>query len=219
MTRRVHSPAQGTLFPSREGPLSARERIRDDNLTPRRRRRSTGPLHAAERTIVARAPTPEALVQFTVPLALAGKARPKVYGTKGRKSGIDYPDSHKRFLAVCETLARAHWRGKPTLHEPVDIFVVGWFRRPKRLCKKSMWGDGPRLYQLKPDYDQSMGLAMDALKNVGVLKDDTLVCNHDRAPVQRWYLPLDEHGNQVGSARTVIRLQRHTPVDPYPWSL
>ena len=208
----IDDPTAGPYHPiaGRDWPSEDAGGLNPGEGKGRQSERSRGPNKAARRAC---AESPLLLV--VVPMKLAGKARPKIYKNGGR----GYPAAHVAFEAACVALARAQWGRRPQITEPVDLYVVAWFRRPQRLAKaRKWWGDGPRICTSKPDYDNALGLPMDALVKAGVLRDDTLVANHDRAPLQRWYVPVGANGAQ-GRERVVIALCPHTPVEPYLWSL
>ena len=67
------------------------------------------------------------------------------------------------------------WRPIHPLEGPVQIRIVFWMPRPKRLMREKD-DDGPILHLSKPDTENMEKAIMDALKNDGWFRDDSQVC-------------------------------------------
>jgi Holliday junction resolvase RusA-like endonuclease len=69
---------------------------------------------------------------------------------------------------------REAWKGRAALDEPVVLEVHAVAARPKRLMRKSD-PDGRVVRTTKPDGDNVLKSAADALVQAGVLRDDVVV--------------------------------------------
>lgn len=76
---------------------------------------------------------------------------------------------------------------KEPLNIPLRIDVEAYFERPKNLLTKKA-PNGPIPHTKKPDRDNLDKAVLDALKSIGMLKDDCVVCQGE---VQKWYVARD----------------------------
>ena len=98
---------------------------------------------------------------------------------KGRprftKSGHVYPHPvSMRWEAFAAVVLRSSI-GTPMLDQPLKLEVVAYFKRPSNLCrKKDSWRRIP--HTKKPDADNILKNAADALVRAGVVIDDSVIC-------------------------------------------
>jgi Holliday junction resolvase RusA-like endonuclease len=126
------------------------------------------------------------LLDVTIPGDPVGDQRPRVVARNG--GTIAYkPAKSTAWAAFAIELFGLAWRPKPPMDEGVTVEVIAVLARPQRLCRKrDPRGRIPAL--CKPDGDNILKLALDALVKAGVLFDDTRVV---RAVVEKHYASLD----------------------------
>ena len=136
---------------------------------------------------------------IVVPGPAVGAARPRVTTTADGRSLTYIPANAKKWETHCAILARQAHRGPP-IAGAVAVSVEVWVSRPKRL--RGQRGDRQvRMATGKPDLDNVVKLAMDALVRGLVLKDDTLVAE---LTARRHWLGIDDDGSDIGSPRVEV---------------
>lgn len=146
-----------------------------------------------------------AALAIVVPGTPVGAARPRVVRNQGRVRAF-MPDDHTAWESRATLLARAGWRGLSPLDEPVRVELVAWHSRPQRLRRRA----DPREAMAaccKPDLDNVLKLAMDALVKAGVLVDDTRVVT---LTASRFYLPIGADGEDTEPERVAVSVWRTT---------
>lgn len=120
--------------------------------------------------------------------ARGGKARVFDPGTaEGWKSAIAY--------AVRDSLAvESH---DLPFSGPVHVTLKCWFPRPKsHYTKKGLRREAPTYHTAKPDSDNVLKAALDALTQIGVWTDDSQVCSLE---VVKFYADETDHRLKVGA--------------------
>lgn len=87
------------------------------------------------------------------------------------------------FKAAVKTAVWEAGRPAEPWEGPVRLSIDAYFERPQYLLKKKS-PEGPVPHTAKPDRDNVEKAVMDALKDVGLLKDDAQVC---QGPVNKWW--------------------------------
>ena len=96
-------------------------------------------------------------------------------------------EKFQRALAFKDAIKDELWRaGRPETPwlGAVRITVDAYFERPDRLCKKKS-PEGRIPHTAKPDRDNVDKAVLDALKDVGLFRDDAQVCD---GCVRKWYV-------------------------------
>jgi len=105
-----------------------------------------------------------------------GQPRPRSFFNKSTGHAAVYEkgtaEAWKSDIAIA---ARNHLPTSP-LEGPVRLDITFVFQRPKRLMRKKD-PEGFVLHTAKPDRDNLDKAVMDALKNIGMFRDDSLVCS------------------------------------------
>lgn len=106
--------------------------------------------------------------------------RPKITG-RSSKADKAWAKACVWYDAVLEAmkpvLPEAPWTG------PIHLDIDCYFERPKSLSRKKD-PDGPIRHTAKPDRDNLDKAVLDALKEAGLFKDDSQVCD---GAVRKWY--------------------------------
>ncbi len=151
-------------------------------------------------------------IEFSVAGVPAGRPRPRARAVKtkggkwiatiyqpkrGKSKHGDWGNAEHWYAAVkaaaLNQLPPEPWVG------PVQLDVDAYFPRPGRLLKKSSPA-GRIPHEGKPDRDNIDKSVMDALKAVGLLKDDSQVC---AGRITKWYVA---QGCQPGVRIRAIKL-------------
>jgi len=121
-----------------------------------------------------------------IPGPPVGKGRPRAT-LRGGHIKMYSPKGSAEWERAAAMLARSCWKDAP-LDEPCSIDVVAVMHRPKRLCRKR---DSPLRLPCtsKPDLDNIVKSAMDALTMAGVLRDDSCVV---RISASKFYSSMQE---------------------------
>jgi Holliday junction resolvase RusA-like endonuclease len=106
------------------------------------------------------------------------KGRPRAAVVNGRARMYTPERTASWETDAAWTMKRA-WTGDP-LTCGVELLVVAWFARPKRLKASAL--EVPHL--VKPDGDNALKAAADALEKAGVLANDSQV--HDARVIKRY---------------------------------
>lgn len=126
------------------------------------------------------------LLDVVIPGKPVGAARPRVVRLKNGHSHTFMPDNTVAWEERARQIARCSWSAEP-LDEPLELVVLAVMHRPDRLRrKKDPRGRIPAC--CKPDGDNVLKLAQDALVKAGVLLDDTRVVD---ARVVKVYAALE----------------------------
>lgn len=113
------------------------------------------------------------VLHATVPGEPVGKGRPK-FTTVGGFGRAYTPKKTATWEREAAKVLRAGYEFKDALAEPVAVEVDAVSSRPKRLLRKKDPDD--RLWRTeKPDIDNVVKAALDALQQAGVLSDDKFV--------------------------------------------
>ena len=99
---------------------------------------------------------------------LDAKGRPKVMARVHQKNTAEWWKSQV-------VIAGKDWRPANPLEGPIQIRIIFWMPRPKRLLRKKD-PDGPVLHTFTPDKDNLEKPVMDALTNDGWFQDDAQIC-------------------------------------------
>ena len=128
-----------------------------------------------------------------------GAARPRVVMKRDRSGVMSYmPKEHVRWekkasLAAMATLIQAPGGGSRIqprpLTGPVGLTLLAIHPRPGRLRRKMDTRDRVRCTG-KPDLDNVLKLAMDALSKAKVYRDDNQVC---LVRAEAWYQEIGDH--------------------------
>ena len=110
------------------------------------------------------------LFECVIPGQPQGKGRPKFVRATGRAYTPKGTAEWERSAAL---IMRNEYGGSP-IDEPVVARVVAVFSRPGRLMRKKD-EDGRMPCTVKPDIDNVVKCALDALTMAGVLRDDKVV--------------------------------------------
>ena len=99
--------------------------------------------------------------------------RPRAFSRDGHARVYDEATAEgwKSLIA----LAAQEARPAMPLDEPVRIDATFYFKRPKRLMRRTD-PKGPVRHTAKPDRDNLDKAVLDALKTIGFLRDDSVVC-------------------------------------------
>lgn len=125
-------------------------------------------------TAVPHPPPGALLLHVTVPGRPVGAARPRVVRLQNGASHTFMPGNSVAWEALALQLARDAWAGRPPMDEAASVYVEAIIQRPQKLRRKrDPEGRIPAL--CKPDMDNIVKLAQDALVKAGVLVDDTRV--------------------------------------------
>lgn len=136
------------------------------------------------------------LIEVEIPGSPVGAARPRVTAR-----GTFMPPRHREWESRASTLARRAYGGREAYRGPVAVDVEAQVRRGKNRTPRELGGTQTRAEQAvedsggiawcatKPDLDNVVKLAIDALVKAGVLADDTQVVQLGSSKV--WAPPLD----------------------------
>lgn len=105
------------------------------------------------------------------------KGRPRVVRRGGFARAIT-PEKTRTWEANAAAQLAEAWGDRPPIDEPVNVAVVAVKSRPKRLLRRKD-PDGRMYRETKPDLDNVIKAAADALVAAGVLRDDTLMVSPD----------------------------------------
>lgn len=121
------------------------------------------------------APEPRCLLRVVVPGTPVGKGRPRV-GRRGRThwAQVHQDPKSQSWEGAASVIARAAYGARAAMADAVEVRVAAVARRPDRLNRRK--DPDHRLWRTsKPDIDNVVKSALDALVLAGVLVDDTLV--------------------------------------------
>lgn len=109
------------------------------------------------------------LLCVTIPGEPVGKGRPRV-----TRSGHAYtPQKTRTWEGDAAATLALIWQGRAPLERPVQVIVHAVASRPQRLLRKK--DPAHRLWRCtKPDGDNVLKAALDALVRAGVIRDDVL---------------------------------------------
>jgi Holliday junction resolvase RusA-like endonuclease len=118
-------------------------------------------------------------VTFTIPMTPRGQGRPRFGVIHGHGRAFKHAKDigHEQTLAA---LCAQYRPAGPPLDEPLSVYVVAVFARPKGLCKvgkktgKPLADPGRRLHTGRPDLDNVCKTVLDALRHWW--RDDSLIC-------------------------------------------
>jgi crossover junction endodeoxyribonuclease RusA len=113
-------------------------------------------------------------------------SRPRVTGRRSY-----YPAAYDGWRRAAAVLLRAQHEGRDPIQGPVTVEVVAIHPRPRRCPAglRAWWGPGRVVKATRPDIDNIVKAALDALDAAGVLADDGQVV---RLVAQDWYAAEDE---------------------------
>lgn len=143
------------------------------------------------------------VVRFEVAGPPVGAARPRVVRLANGTSHTFMPDKPVAWEERCRQIAVVSYGGE-TVDAPVWLELTAWVSRPKRLRRRSD-PRNPQWAGCKPDLDNVVKLAQDALVKARVIRDDTLVAEID---ARRLYLPITLEGTDIGGERVEIGVGR-----------
>lgn len=113
------------------------------------------------------------LLRLTIPGQPVGKGRPRI-STRGGFARAYTPPKTAHWEGVAATIMQMQWSGPPLRDTALMLVVRAVGERPKRLMRKR--DPEERIYRLtKPDGDNVLKAAADALVNAGVIDDDVLI--------------------------------------------
>ena len=153
------------------------------------------------------------ILTCTIPGQPVGKGRPRAsirgFGTPKAHIHMRTPEKTATWEATAAWHLRGKWAGKAPLDQPVAVTVWAVGQRPKAeipgprtLAKHPELAN--RLWRpTKPDIDNVVKAALDALVNAGVIRDDVLVV--DVRGLSLW-AALSEGPQVVIEVREVERL-------------
>ena len=120
--------------------------------------------------------------------------RPRAFSRNGHARVFDEATAEgwKGLIA----LAAQEARPVTPLDEPVRIDTAFYFKRPKRLMRRTD-PEGPVWHTAKPDRDNLDKAVLDTLKTIGFLRDDSIVCS---GLIRKLY------HSKTGRPGTVIRI-------------
>lgn len=142
------------------------------------------------------------LLTFTVPGPPQGAQRHRVQ-VRGGRAHIHRTDNHIAYEERIAMLAMhaASKAGLSTIATAVRVVIETWHRRPQSASKaRKWWGTAAYPFVGRPDSDNCAKLALDACTKARVWTDDTVVAQLE---VRRWWVAVDEHGDQDGERTTV----------------
>jgi Holliday junction resolvase RusA-like endonuclease len=128
-------------------------------------------------------------IQIIIPGRPVGAARPRVVRIRGGASHTFMPDNSVRWEEQARQIAARAWGGRSPIVGPAELHLWAIRDRPERLRRRS----SPRERipgVAKPDLDNVVKLAMDALTKAGIWSDDTQVC---RIIAEAWYQAIGPH--------------------------
>jgi Holliday junction resolvase RusA-like endonuclease len=131
----------------------------------------------------------------TVPGEPVGKGRPRVVNAGGFARAYT-PKKTLDWENLAAWYFQAQWKGKPPHEGPVELHLHAVKSRPKRLLRKKD-PDGLIVRAAKPDLDNVVKIAGDALERAGILKNDIQICV---IHAYSWYAERD------GAARVTVKL-------------
>ena len=125
------------------------------------------------------------ILSVSIPGQPVGKGRPRAsirgFGTPKAHIAMHTPQKTATWEASAAWALRGEWRGQPPIDRPVAVTVWAVGVRPKsEIPSARKLATAPelagRLWRpTKPDVDNVIKAALDALVNAGVLRDDVLV--------------------------------------------
>jgi len=125
------------------------------------------------------------ILRISIPGQPVGKGRPRAsirgFGTARAHIAMHTPKKTATWEASAEWALRGAWLGRESLNHPVAVTVWAVGRRPQSQVpsdrKLAAHPElGLRMWRpTKPDVDNVIKAALDALVNAGVLRDDVLV--------------------------------------------
>ncbi len=118
----------------------------------------------------------ERLWSATIPGPPVGKGRPRATVARGRVRTYT-PKKTAQWEAVAASTMMRSW-GSPPLDCPVSVSVLALFPRPQRM----VWKTKPmerEPYTQKPDMDNVVKAALDAMEKAGIVRDDKVVWSID----------------------------------------
>lgn len=129
-----------------------------------------GDLHGASRLLQRHALAPVPLLALSIPGQPLGKQRPRVT----RTGHAFTPQKTINWETSAAWLLAEAWAGREPLDCPVWLEVMAVKSRPKRLLRAR--DPEFRVWRLtKPDGDNVLKIAADALVKAGVVRDDTVI--------------------------------------------
>lgn len=114
-------------------------------------------------------------IVFSVSGKPKGQPRPRAF-TRGKHAAVYDPGTAEGWKGQVALAAREHLPATP-LDEPVYLSVVFFMPRPARLCRRKD-PDGMIPHGAKPDGDNLLKAVLDALTQIGMWRDDSLVAGH-----------------------------------------
>ena len=135
------------------------------------------------------------LLELEIPGEPVGKGRPRVVSAGGFARAYT-PKKTVEWENLAAWYFQSQWKGRPPHGGPVVMEVHAVKSRPKRLLRKKD-PDGLIVRPSKPDLDNCVKIAGDALERAGVLKNDIQIVE---IHAYSWYAERD------GAARVTVRL-------------
>lgn len=129
-------------------------------------------------------------VTFEVASVPKGQPRARARSFGGRILGVYTPETARSFKeAVGLAALNTPLRDRMPIRNACSIHVVCYMPRPKRLCTKATRGRRNVPHLAKPDKDNLEKAVLDALVNVGILHDDSLVFD---GGLRKLYADMDD---------------------------
>lgn len=117
---------------------------------------------------------------MTLVIAFRVNGEPKAMGrprafARGGHARVYNPATAEGWKSAVAAAAHAHLPVEP-LEGPLRIDIDFHLPRPKRLCRRRD-PEGPIPHDAKPDRDNLDKAVLDALKTIGMFRDDAQVCD------------------------------------------
>jgi len=130
------------------------------------------------------------LLEIKIPGEPVGAGRPRVVRLKNGHSHTFMPDKSAAWEALAIEQIQKAWGERQPVEQPVAVRVTAIVGRPLRLMRKKdpkgrIWAP------CKPDIDNILKLAMDALVKAGVLADDKAVTHIEASKSYASEQPLE----------------------------
>lgn len=147
------------------------------------------------------------MIDLTLRIFGKPKAQPRARARKfGAHASVYDPGTSDHWKYLVAMAAKAHPDFPPEPFDvPLRVDIALFFPRPQRLLRKKS-PEAPIPYDKKPDRDNSDKAILDALTQVGLWRDDALVCQGEP---QKWYAAKD---GRTGAAIRVTDALRTEPI-------